>query len=70
MGKGRLQFDSARQIGPEIPFDGALIVDTACYTGGKNAVSGIFNLEKPGPVAEEPVVLWTNGDHCSIQRIR
>ena len=48
MGKRRLQFDSARQIGPEIPFDGALIVDTACYTGGKKVVSGIFNVKKPG----------------------
>jgi len=51
MDKRRPPFDSARQIGPEIPFDRALFVDTACYTGGKKVVSGIFHIKKPGVLA-------------------
>jgi hypothetical protein len=39
---------SSCQIGPEIPFDGALIVDTGYIQVGKKVVSGIFHIEKPG----------------------
>jgi len=67
------QLDSARQIGPEITFQGILIVVESGGTGGRINAAGIFHSQKLGPilpVPQQPALLRTNGWHRRIQRIK
>ena len=73
MGKQRPQFDSARQIGPEIQLHEILMVVVGCGTEGKERMGGIFHPQKSKTfwlVAKQPEELSTNGDHSWIQRVR
>jgi len=73
MDKRRTQADSAHQIGLKPTLHAFLIVVESGDTGGVKKAGGIFDprkLEMFRLVSPQPSILWTNGGHRWIQRIK
>jgi len=64
------QADSAHPIGPETTLQSILIVVENGGTGGRINAAGIFHSRPILPVPQQPAILWTNGCHRRIRRIK
>jgi hypothetical protein len=70
--KWRPQLDSKRQIGPEIPLHGILMVVGSGSRGGNKKVGGIFPPQNLGMflhTSPQPAGLWRNGGYSWIQLV-